>query len=145
MFLTKSETQWSVTRVLWLIKVFPWKLFLSLSLSFVLSTHISRHAERFCCHRSYSGLCIPSSANCDSMGKHHSTFNGFQSLSSHRFSFKYSHKQHIWPWEQRFVCQWKSRTACFAHKLYQTAFSDAQNAQCNIHLHILTLFVAQLD
>lgn len=46
MFLTKSETQWSVTRVLWLIKVFPWKhcssstsLFLSLPHMLHLSLH----------------------------------------------------------------------------------------------------------
>lgn len=47
--------------------------------------------------------------------------------------------------DQQFVRQCKSTTACFAHQLYQTAFIDAQNAQYNILLHILTLLVEQLD
>lgn len=88
MFLTKSETQWSVMRVLWLVKVFPWKnrsfspsASLVLSLSYVpsFSPHTPQHrrVERFSCHQSHLDPCIPSSANCSSMGKYHSTFNGF--------------------------------------------------------------------
>ena len=101
MFLTKSETQWSVTRVLWLVKVFPWKhrssppcisFFLFLLCATFLTTYITQT------HREVLLPPItlwPLHTVISHLWQHHSTFHGFQSLSCHRFSFKTILKQHI--------------------------------------------------
>lgn len=100
MFSTKSETQWCVMRVLWLIKVFPWKNCscspsLSLTHMFYLSLH-TRKEDSQRASDATSHAWIPTfrcRANCSSMGKYWSTFNGIQSTFNRTFSFKTSHKK----------------------------------------------------
>lgn len=110
MFLTKSETQWSVMGVLWLIKAFPWNnqslsfsLIFPLSLNHALSLSLllsHTHMEGFRCHQSHLDLCMRSSANCGSMWEYPATFYEFQWPTSQRSSSEIIRKCHIYPLQQ---------------------------------------------